>query len=177
MNNGSSSTSGCIIKEVHSQLPQQSAVAVERRKEKVREAEKQGYGRTDKPRVTVTLRADNESDTDDPTIERGNSDSDNDYSSMNDVAEDDALVNATGILKNFHLDKSDGEGPSAVADTAKEKQIVMTPSAVADSAKENCVEDTSAAVAIDRKDDGPTAVPNKNVKPTQIQWSLSQSGM
>jgi hypothetical protein len=71
MNNGRSLASGETIKEVQSQLPQETAVAVELRKLKERDAEKQDYGRTDKPQVTVTCRADKDSDTDDATIKLG----------------------------------------------------------------------------------------------------------
>ena len=110
------------MKEVHSQLPEQIAVAVELRKEKEREEDKKDCGRTDQPAVTVTLRADSDSDTDAPTIVRANSDSDNDFTPMNpELAEDYELVIARTILKSVHIGKSDGAGPSAVADTAKEK--------------------------------------------------------
>ena len=71
MNNGRSLASGETIKEVQSQLPQEAAVAVELRKLKERDAEKQDYGRTDKPQVTVTCRADKDSDTGDATIKLG----------------------------------------------------------------------------------------------------------
>ena len=168
------------MKEVQSQLPEQSAVAIEKRKEEEREAEKQDYGRTDGPQVSVTLCPNNESDSEDTTIRMGNNDSDHDWTPLNDQDSDnDDLVNARRGIEGVHITTSDGEGLPAVADTAEEKQIVVTPSAVVDSAKEkcfedtsaavavadsaktNCVEDTSAAVAIDRKDDGPTAVPEK----------------
>ena len=174
MNNASGET----IKEVQSQLPQETAVAVELRKLKERDAEKQDYGRTDKPQVTVTCRADKDSDTDDATIKLGgNSDSDGEFSDMNSDAGDGALGDVDVRLNKIQLDKKDAADPSAVADTPKETEIVVMPPAVADTAKkveivvthptaagsveEICVEDTAAAVAEDRKDDEPTAVLKK----------------
>ena len=163
MNISSSSSSSCIFKEVHAHLPDETAVAVALRKKMEREGDTKDYGITDQPTITVTIRgADSDSDTDAPTIPWGISDDDNEFSPMNpELAEDDEIAIARTILKSFHIDKSDAAGPSAVADTAKEKQNAVTPSAVADSAKEKGSEDVSAAVAIDRKDDGPTAVPKK----------------
>ena len=163
MNISSSSSTSCVMKEVHAHLPEETAVAVELRKEKERAEDKKDYGITDQPPITVTVcGVDSDSDTDDPTIPWGISDDDNDFSPLNpEPAEDDEVVIARQILKDFRIETSDGAGPSAVADTAKEKQNAVTPSAVADSAKEKGSEDVSAAVAIDRKDDGPTEVPKQ----------------
>ena len=192
MNNGRSLASGETIKEVQSQLPQETAVAVELRKLKERDAEKQDYGRTDKPQVTVTCRADKDSDTDDATIKLGgNSDSDGEFSDMNSDAGDGALGDVDGRLNKIQLDKKDAADPSAVADTPKETEIVVMPPAVADTAKkveivvthptaagsveEICGEDTAAAVAEDRKDDEPTAVLKKRkTEPDPVELPTKQ---
>ena len=105
-------------------LPEQSAVAIEKRKEKEREAEKLDYGRTDGPQVSVTVCHNNESDSEDTTIRMGNDDSDDEYTPMNDADSDnEELVNATRGIEDIHIVTSDGEGLPAVADTAEEQKI------------------------------------------------------
>ena len=159
MNNGSPSTSEAVLKQVWSKSPQQTAVAVERRKEKGREADQQDYGISYKPRVRVTGCYDCESDPDDMQVENAlNGDSDSDsFSTIQEHPLDDVPVGVAETLEKFHLDKNDSEGP-VVALGVAEKQIVVTPPAVAGSAKEQCFEGTSAAGAEDRKEDTSTAV-------------------
>ena len=113
MNNGCPSTSEAVFKQVWSKSPQQTAVAVERRKEKECIADQQDYGISYKPRVRITGYYDCESDLDDMQVENAlNGDSDSDsFSPIQEDPLDDVLVGAAETLKNFHLDKNDSEGP------------------------------------------------------------------
>ena len=122
-NNKSSSSTNVIMKEVRAVLPEQSEVAVQKRKEKELEAEQMDYGRTDGQIVSVTVCHNNESDSEDSTIRMGKDDSDDEFTPMNDADSDnEELVNATRGIEDVHIVTSDGEGLPAVADTAEEKK-------------------------------------------------------
>ena len=122
-NNKSSSSTNVIMKEVRAVLPEQSEVAVQKRKEKELEAEQVDYGSTDGQIVSVTVCQNNESDSEDSTIRMGKDDSDDEFTPMNDADSDnEELVNATRGIEDVHIVTSDGEGLPAVADTAEEKK-------------------------------------------------------
>ena len=143
------------MKEIHSKLPDETAVAVELRKEKEREEDKKDYGRTDQPAVNVTLSSDSDSDSDAPTVGRGGN-SDDEFTPINLMLEEDA----EGVIaRTIRLSLS-----AAVADTAKEtrdEEVSVEEKRdeeVEDSAEEKRDEEVSAAVAMDSKDDGTAAV-------------------
>jgi hypothetical protein len=172
------------MKEIHSKLPDETAVAVELRKEKERKEDKKDYGRSDQPAVNVTLSSDSDSDSDAPTVGRGGN-SEDEFTPINLMLEEDA----EGVIaRTIRLSLS-----AAVAITdrqTRDEEVSVEKKKTKRSEKKRrsrwrggCVRPRKKETRRSRQQSRWTArtmgLPQsrKMVKPTEKKWSLSQSGM